>query len=129
MSKMKQFTEDLKEAIKKWNEGSAVWTAELGGIGPGYEQAIQILFFEIMSRWGDNPLPESTEGSYPIEFTNHVNEVVNDLDETCFGFSGAQVGAAKSAAWRFMSYGYSNMMNELGDSRRILVSRRCPSLE
>lgn len=122
---MEKITKTWQEAVKDWNENHPVWSAELGGIGPAYEQAIQVLLFEIMTKWGDKPLPPPEGDNYPIEYTKHVDEIVHELDERC-GFSGAQVGIAKGTAWQFMKYGYAHMMNKLEPDRHILVSKRFP---
>lgn len=118
MAKQK-FTETLDEVLKRWRSGDVIWTAELGGMGPGYEQAIQVLLFEICAGWkGETP----TESSYADggAFGKHVDETVHAL--TTWGFSGAQVGAAKHTAFQFLTKGYSEMMNTLPDDRRIMVS-------
>jgi hypothetical protein len=115
----RKFTETNEEIIKRWRAGDVIWTAELGGMGPGYEQAIQVLLFEIMSTW-NGPLPEPFGDSFPEEFTKHVDRVVHGL--TTWGFTGAQVGAAKSTAWQFMKFGYAEMLNKLPGDRRIMVS-------
>lgn len=119
-----------QECVKQWDKGEAVWSAELGGIGPGYEQTIQILLWEIMSRWGDRPLPKplmTPEGArFPDAWEKHVDQVVRALDKDCLGFSGAQVGAAKGTAWQFMTHGYAEMMGKLEQDRHILVSKNWP---
>lgn len=33
--------ETCEEALARWDAGETVFTAEMGGLGPGYEQAIQ----------------------------------------------------------------------------------------
>lgn len=114
-----------QEAAEAWREGGSVWSAELGGIGPGYEQAIQVLLFEILARWEGDP-PISTGKAYDQRYASHVDKVVHDLDKECGGFSGAQVGAAKATAFQFMVYGYKHMMDKLSEDRKILVGKSFP---
>lgn len=115
-----------KEAAKNWTEGTTVWSAELGGIGPGYEQAIQVLLWEIIARWkGADLKVDKNVKTYPKDYDDHVENVISDLDKE-HGFSGAQVGAAKATAFQFMAYGYENMMSKLPDDRWILVSKSFP---
>lgn len=114
-----------EEAVKDWRAGKTVWSASLGGLGPGYEQAIQVLLWEILARWTGAP-PASEDNKYPEAYNKHVEQVIADLDR--FGFSGAQVGAAKATAYQFMAYGYEHMMDKLPDDRWIQVSRNFPSL-
>lgn len=123
---MKQFTETWQEVVEKWKKGEIVSSAELGGIGPGYEQAIQVLLFEIMARWENKPVPAPKGEVYPAEYDQHVDRVVGELNKI-HGFSGAQVGVAKATAYQFMHYGYAEMMNKLPIERHILVSKNFPS--
>ena len=117
---------DWQVEVEKWKRGSIVLSAELGGIGPGYEQAIQVLLWEIMARWPFDELPEPVGSHLPPAYADHVERVVNELNDACCGFSGAQVGAAKSTAWQFMKYGYADMMAKLDRDRIITVSKRFP---
>lgn len=110
-----------QEVARDWRDGQVVWTAELGGMGPGYEQAIQVLLFEIMARWGDRPVPQPINNKYPEEFIKHVDDVTKNLDKE-WGFSGAQVGVAQSTAYSFMHNGYAEMMEKLPEDRKIMVS-------
>ena len=38
----------LRELLSQWDRGEAVWSVSMGGLGPGYDQAIQILVMEIL---------------------------------------------------------------------------------
>ena len=38
----------LDEAIERWDSGRLLFSIELGGLGPGYEQAIQITGMELI---------------------------------------------------------------------------------
>lgn len=123
-----ELKKNLEQAIKDWKAGAPVWTAELGGIGPGYEQAIQALLWEFLSRWqhGKIEMPDGLT-SYPSKFSEEFDAVASELDKD-MGFSGAQVGAAKSTAFQFLAYGYEHMMAKLPDDRWIQVSRNFPGL-
>lgn len=119
-----------KVEAEKWARGENVWSAELGGIGPGYEQAIQVLLWEILARWPHKTLARNPEEKqYPAEYNEHVEKVVHDLDQQCGGFSGAQVGAAKGTAFQFLVYGYDHMMGKLEEERKILVSKHWPKTD
>lgn len=118
---------DWQREAAKWSKGEIVWSAELGGMGPGYEQAIQCLLWEILVRWkGDAPEVVKGAKEYPPAYSVFVDTVVSGLKD--FGFSGAQVGAAKATAFQFMVYGYDHMMAKLPEDRKIMVSRDFPSL-
>jgi hypothetical protein len=40
--------ETAAEALARWDDGKTVWTVEMGGLGPGYEQAIHVTAFELI---------------------------------------------------------------------------------
>ena len=40
----------VKDLLDTWDSGSTIWSVEMGGIGPGYEQAIQVLMVELCRR-------------------------------------------------------------------------------
>lgn len=121
-----KFTDTNEQVIEKWKNDDGVWSAELGGIGPAYEQCIQIILFEIFSTWPkDQPVIDGEE--YTKEYETFTDEVVSRLEkEKKYGFSGAQVGSAKSTAAQFIKYGYAHMMNKLDEDRHIMVSRYFP---
>jgi hypothetical protein len=111
-----------RDALAAWDRGEPVQTVEMGGIGPGYEQAIQILAFELIREAGPLPKPNA-EGRYDLSGWGEA--VVARLDETC-GFSGAQVGAAKGLAFHGLLKGWAALLAEVEPDRRILVSRSFP---
>jgi hypothetical protein len=117
-----------QEAAKRWKDGATVVSIELGGIGPGYEQAIQVLLFEIMVRWGDRQLIVEDE-AVPKDYLDHVDKVAADLDASCRGFTGSQVGIAKVTAFQFMRYGYAEMLAKAPGERFLIVSKDFPHVE
>jgi hypothetical protein len=106
------------DALAQWDKGECVFTIELGGLGPGYEQAIHILAFELIRDLHNKPLPEDTFGEWG-------NDTVDRCDNT-YGFSGAQVGAAKNLAYRAIRDGWEKMMETVPMDRKIQVSRYFP---
>jgi len=101
----------LKEALKKWNNKESVWSVEMGGLGPGYEQCIQVLIFEMCNAVIDKKLPIDDKKRVK-EFLKLVEPTIAKLDGTFGGFSGAQVGAAKSVAYKFLTTGYNESLND-----------------
>lgn len=49
--------QDAREQLRQWDGGGAIWSIEIGGLGPGYEQAIQVLAIEIVRDEIDKPMP------------------------------------------------------------------------
>jgi hypothetical protein len=121
--KVAEMNISLDEAIKRWNEGDQIWSVELGGIGPGYEQIIQILTFEFVSRWEKKPILNTTD------FRNHCDKVTAELNEKLQGPTGAQHGAAEILAYKFIHDGYSEVLQSVrNEARLILVSKSFPTL-
>jgi hypothetical protein len=122
-----------EEALAKWDAGEPVWTCEMGGMGPGYEQCIQLMVFEMLRAMVANP-PDSwpaLEGESgrdawqayrdAIEAIPSVKEIIQKL-----GPSGAQFGAAMSLASRFAMRGYEDA--GIPEDRKIVVSKNFPTL-
>lgn len=130
------------EMVEAWDNGDAVWSVEMGGLGPGYEQAIQVLMIEtIRQALADgmvlpNPSPTDPDERNRVSeaFRVMADAVAHRVDKWpgC-GFSGAQVGAAQSAAFMFLMRGpvealklYEAQKEKDGEDRLIQVSRTWP---
>lgn len=118
-------TRTAQEFVETWDRGDLVTTVELGGLGPGYEQAIQMLAVELVR---DNlgkplPAPESAEAD------SWGDDTVRKHDEAAGGFSGAQVGAAKGLAYRILHHGWGATLDSMREhdlDRIITVSKHWP---
>lgn len=110
------------EAIARWRSGDIVWSFDVGGIGPGYEQAIQVLIFETASSYLSNrdSIGYPNGDSYPPEFDEAFEKAVSGLGS--WGISGQQAAAAKSVAFKFLYNGYEETMQMVPDERKIIVS-------
>lgn len=92
---------DAADWLARWDDGRGVWSVEMGGLGPGYEQAIQITAAEILrsllaakfdaNRWTDSDAWKADREA--IEDAGFKNPTIEKL-----GLSGAQWGAALSLA-------------------------------
>ena len=103
--------ETVQEALATWDAGEFVFSVEMGGLGPGYEMAIQGLAFEMMRKidgfqdWEDKRKLGALDKS--------LEPIVSICDKKPWGgFSGAQVGAAKGLASRVCRMGYRNALRE-----------------
>lgn len=125
------------ELLERWDAGHSVWTVEMGGLGPGYEQAIQVLAIECLRElvakdfeWtGTHKDGETTEADKRDSDTCRalLDPVVSRVDKWpgC-GFSGAQVGAAMHLAAKFHRFGPIWVYDNAPEDRRIQVSKDWP---
>ena len=115
-----------EDAVKAWDTGEIVCSGEMGGMGPGYEQSIQICIFECL-RWlvenepdtegwdtGDGNWPDTRDALYKL--TGEVGTEKN------LGLSGAQGGSVVSAATMFYQHGYAEALDKADRDRRIQVN-------
>jgi len=124
------YAKTADEQLRIWDSGESVWSIEMGGLGPGYEQAIQILVIEIIRDNISNPLPdENTWSDWGDSTVSRIDYKKPDGKYSCGGFSGAQVGAAKQIAFRFLRDGPEKALKSAPDDRRIQVSNFWPKVE
>jgi hypothetical protein len=126
--------DEIKNMLEAWDSGRSVWTIEMGGLGPGYEQALQICMVEICRAALKEPRQETeTDDLYQVRFMALCDKVVREIDTKCGGFSGAQVGAANQLAFRFVRDGiqesfdsFKRQRPEEFDKRHIQISSYWP---
>lgn len=121
---------DAADWLRRWDEGKVVWSIEMGGIGPGYEQCIHVTAAEVLrhmlamkydhSQWSDGDAWKKDLKT--IEAEGFKNETIVKL-----GLSGAQWGAAVNVAANLYQRGPRAMMNDPRvKDRHIQVSRGFP---
>lgn len=122
---------DLKDWLAKWDANEIVWSIEMGGLGPGYEQAIQVTTAEIarhlvdanydVARWTEQTLWTADRDA--IEKAGFGSPIIKAL-----GLSGAQWGVALSLATNFYRDGIAAAMSnpKLAD-RKIQVTKYFPA--
>lgn len=112
--------ETAAEAVERFDDGETVFTVEMGGLGPGYEQAIQALVFEILRRHEEVPVDE--DGTVPSDW---ARDTVQDADRELDlgGVTGAMAGAARHLAARYIRNGYRRTIDAAPDDRVIQVRR------
>lgn len=121
---------DATDWLARWDAGRGVWSIEMGGIGPGYEQCIQITAAEIV-RWllAENPSPEKLqikdgwrETKDRLSAALLALDVINSL-----GLSGAQWGAALSLGFALYLRGPRDCFSDPAIKDRLIqVSRKFP---
>jgi hypothetical protein len=109
-----------------WDSGKSVFTVEMGGLGPGYEQAIQVVAFELMRDLrGCDFTDESPENRAAILAKRDAT--VSRVDEKLGGLSGAMVGAATGLAFNVIRRGYRTALRDPKVSDRVIqVSKNFP---
>lgn len=122
------------EALARWDRGEPVFTVEMGGMGPGYEQCIHILAFELIraliaAQWV-TPRPYPAKGTPEAKRVREawdaiVEPVIRELNKVN-GFSGAQVGAAQNLAAKVWNDGWRAAVDAVEQDRHIMVSRAFP---
>lgn len=129
-SAIQLYGSDAADWLKRWDEGRSVWTIEMGGLGPGYEQCIHITCAEILrhmldrkydtTAWADDSKWKSDREA--IETVGFANKIIKAL-----GLSGAQWGAAMSIAGALYRDGPRHIMaDERVKDRHIQVQRTFP---
>lgn len=121
---------EAKDWLARWDRGESVWSIEMGGIGPAYEQCIHITCAEIV-RWfiqnGCDAAKWVTDERWKadreaMEKALHEVEAVKVL-----GLSGAQWGAAVNLASRLYRYGPRVIVDDPAvKDRKILVQKHFP---
>lgn len=121
---------DAREWLRRWDAGRSVWTIEMGGLGPGYEQCIHIVCAEVLRYWLDTGVTaddfatdESCKAlSDRTREWAFQNETIKKL-----GLSGAQYGAGVHIAGHLLRRGPRAIMkDEAVKDRHIQVSRSFP---
>ena len=115
---MRTGCETAAEQLQQWDAGMSVWSIELGGLGPGYEQCIQLLAIELVRDNIEKPLPSEEN------WQEWGDETIHRLAEN--GFSGAQVGAAKQLAYHWLKEGPAEVLTQVDDDRHIQISKNWP---
>jgi hypothetical protein len=90
----------IEELIAAWDRGETISTLEMGGIGPGYEQAIQLAAVEF-SRHRAKLAPNDDREAAWKAWDEICTEALRPIDKSLGGLTGAMFGAAKWLSWRW----------------------------
>lgn len=124
---------DAADWLRRWDAGQTVWSISMGGLGPGYEQCIQIVVAEILRHLLERKYDVAAWDSLPVWEKDHA-----EIDEASWsnprvkklGPSGAQWGAAMELAASLYRYGPRTLMtDERTKDRHIQVRRSFPSID
>jgi len=120
----------VAELLLAWDSGECIPSISLGGFGPGYEQAIQVLAVEIVRDNIGKPLPQDDKGwhGWGDSTVSRIDYKLPNGKWSMGGFSGAQVGAAKQLAYRWLNIGPDAVREAVPTDRWILVSNFWPKV-
>jgi hypothetical protein len=91
---------NIDELLAAWDRGATIWTLDMGGMGPGYEQAIQVTAVEFARAGKDMPRTNDDQADYAT-FGALCDAALKKFDEQLGGITGAMYGAAKWLAWKW----------------------------
>lgn len=108
---------DATAWLQRWDAGEIVWTIEMGGLGPGYEQCIHIACAEILRemlsgrydtvRWSESGGNAWRKDRAVLDRVVMAKTAIKDL-----GLSSAQWAAAMHLAWHLLRDGPRRLMND-----------------
>jgi hypothetical protein len=122
-----------RSALAKWDAGDSLFTIEMGGLGPGYEQAIHVAVMETIRILLECDCENRFQLAREADRKPALDAVDTALMEANrsqgLRLSGAQAGAAKSLVYHVMWDGWRvtmlAMKNKDGD-RMIQISKAFP---
>lgn len=125
-----QYGKDAAEWVARWDKGDSIWSIEMGGFGPGYEQALQIAAVEMVRHMlaaNYDPAFWSDKDQWKAD-REKIDRAMEDVSRK-LGLSGAQYGAALNIACQIYQNGPRAVMSdERVKDRKILVSKDFPHL-
>lgn len=123
---------EVSARVAVWDQGKPVWTLELGGLGPGYEQAIQVAVIELLRDALQQPLPTAEDDVGRLLMQAWGEATLPRIDRGVGGLSGAQWSAARWLAYQLASRGWQDLKRRAetkGEGERIVqVSTHWPQV-
>jgi hypothetical protein len=128
-SEIEMYGADAADWLDRWDAGKGVWSIEMGGLGPGYEQCIHITAAELL-RWIIQQKPGKDQFGDEWRAFREAMETAAFANTTIekLGLSGAQFGAAVNLACQLYQRGPRAIMkDERVKDRHIQVSKNFPA--
>lgn len=119
----------VTDALKLWDAGELLWSIEMGGLGPAYEQAIQVGVIELCRRI--YPLPVMEDEKLNEYLDDKVHEVIKASKGGLQGLSGAQASAIKSLSYHLCHRGWRVVLLDYRESdkeRLTMISKQWPRM-
>lgn len=121
-----------EEWLQRWDADEIVWTVEMGGLGPGYEQVIHILAAEILRYFLEKkPDADGMSDEESVAFFKELDKWSFELRHVKqLHPSGAQFDAARNLAIRLYCKGPVEVFTDLAiQDRLIMVSKHFPDVK
>ena len=130
----KEIKAEVQQWIADWDDGKVIRSVCLGGLGRGYEMAIQGLAVELARQILKTPFDNDEYDSIADEhekraFYRNWQSSVESHDNVKAalsnggGMTGAQVGAAYNAAMVFTRMGVAKGVASAGSERTIVINK------
>ncbi len=122
--------EQAQKLIESWDNGDLINTIEMGGLGPSYEQAIQVAAIEF-TRAGLS-FETTGEANKRADFERWkvlCDETIQKIDTDLGGLTGAQFGAAAQLAWLWVTKGPEYVLESVKEERRICAQNFWPQVK
>lgn len=107
-----------KDAVERWDRGETITSIQMGGVGPGHEQAIQIAIIEICRDQVKAKFDENAFGGLADATLDRINE---DL----LGLTAAQAAQAKNLSFFYLKNGWEATLKKNQD-RLIMILKAWP---
>ncbi len=120
--------------LNQWDSGGTFFTIDCGGMGPGYEQALQVAAVEFARAQHKKPMLITGDQKKDYEaWDKKCTNTLSSIDDSLLGLSGAQFGAAKWLSWNWCFKGGIKALTERAkadgqDKRVIQVSKSWPHI-
>ena len=116
--------ETVDGLLAAWDRGETIWSIELGGLGPGYEQAIQVCAVELARACKDMTGLKPDDKESTERFRAKCDEKIREIDDKLGGLSGAMVDVAQWLAWQWCFNGgpatLQKRLKERGEDDRVI---------
>lgn len=95
----------VDQLLAQWDAGGIVRSISLGGLGPGYEQAIQVAAIEMARAGRDFELiPDEPSEKTNRRWSDICHKAIEPMNKL-YGLSGAQFGQASWLAYQWCNGG------------------------
>lgn len=128
---IEKYGEDAKDWLTRWDSGKSVWSIEMSGIGPSYEQAIQIATTEVVRHLIE--VDYDADSWYDKEKAKEDYEIISKISSTNkvikhLRLSGAMFEAALQLATKIYRDGPIGVMSDKQNKDRLIqVDRKFPT--